>query len=146
MKRSELAGAAILAGAAYLTAKFTAPTTPMHAPVFLAAGLMMVAAGRLADRIWDGTMLEAVRPSPGTADLLWRMPFRLMGGAVGFTVAMLGAKRLDLIDLRDIPVVEIFATGALLAAAFHAAVPATRRLRKALRGEGEPPNQKRERP
>lgn len=116
--------AAVVAGAAYLTAKFTAPTVPEHAAVFFAAAVLHIVAGRLADRLWDSTMAPVLPASDawgpsGRRGIAARFPFRLLGGGITFTAALLAAKRAGIIPLRDVPVIEIFATGALLSAAYY---------------------------
>lgn len=131
----DLAAAAVVAGGAYLTALLTAPTVPGHAAVFYIAALLMIASGRLSDRLWDSMMPPALtgqEPSDGSGwrRLAVRFPFRLLGGGIAFTVTLLAAKRAGVIPVRDVPVIEIFATGALLAAAYHAIDEGWRALRR----------------
>ena len=105
---------------AYYLAPFTYPGGPLHAAVCLAASLGVVAAGVVADRLWDspvGPALGIAFPAPAT---LARYPFRLLAGGIAVTVVMLAAKRADLLWVADVPVKNIFATGAVLAAGYHA--------------------------
>ena len=120
-----------MAAVSYLTAKFTAPTGPGHAALFLAASVCVIAAGRLADRLWDSTTAPALRPGKNRPGTLSRYPYRLLGGGIAFTVVLLAAKRLGLFPVRDVPVVEIFAAGAVLSAGYHAIVDVWRILRGA---------------
>lgn len=111
---------AVMAGLAYYLAPFTYPGGPHHAAICAAAALAVAWAGVAADRIWDATMAPALGirfPAPAT---LARYPFRLLAGGIAVTVVMLAAKRADLLWVADIPVKNIFATGAALAAFYHA--------------------------
>ncbi len=130
-----------MAGVAFTTAKFTAPTVPEHAAVLYAAAVLLIAAGRLADRLWDSTMAPVLPPSAAWGPSGWRgiaarFPFRLLGGGIAFTALLLAAKRAEIIPVRDVPVIEIFATGALLSAAYHAIGEGWRALRRGAPREG----------
>ena len=117
---ADAAAVAVMAAAAYLWAPYTSPSGPLHAAICLAAALGVVAAGSLADGIWDGSMARALGIAlPGPATLA-RYPFRLLGGGIAVTVVMLGARKAGLLWVEDVPVGEIFATGAALAALYHA--------------------------
>ena len=120
-----------MAAVSYLTAKFTAPTGPGHAALFLAASVCVIAAGRLADRLWDSTMAPVLDFSAPQICLLSRMPFRLLGGGIAFTVTLLAAKRAGVMPVRDIPAIEIFATGAVLSAGYYAVLEGWRMFRGA---------------
>ena len=50
------------------------------------------------------------------------MPFRLLGGGIAFTVVLLGAKRADIIAVKDVPVIDIFSTGVIIACGYYAFV------------------------
>lgn len=135
----DLGVAAVVAGVTYLTAKFTAPTIPEHAAVFYVAAILLIAAGRLADRIWNSTLAPVLTASgttggPGWRNIVARFPFRLIGGGIAFTAVLLAAKRAGIIPVRDVPVIEIFATGALLSAAYHGIDEGWRALRSRARG------------
>jgi hypothetical protein len=104
----------------YFLAPFTRPGGPLHAALCLAASVGVVAAGVVADRIWDETVAPALGPGPGAAGTLARYPFRLLAGGIAVTLVMLAARRADLLWVADVPVKNIFATGAVLAAAYHA--------------------------
>lgn len=119
MRRTDLAAASIMAAVSFLTAKFTAPTSLAHVAVFFAASILLIAAGRLADRVWDATLAPALRFSAPQICILSRLPFRLLGGGIAFTVVLLVAKRAQIIPVRDIPVIELFSTGVVLSAAYY---------------------------
>jgi hypothetical protein len=118
-----------MAAVLYLTAAFTAPTEPVHAVVFLAASFGVIVSGRLADRLWDSTVLPALRISSPQLCILSRLPFRLLGGGIAFTVALLAARWADFAPVRDVPVMDIFFTGAILSAGYHATVEGWRHRR-----------------
>lgn len=122
----DLGAAAVMAAVSYLAAKFTAPTGPEHAALFLAASVGVIAAGNLADRLWDSTTAPALHMTRPALQTLSRYPYRLLGGGIAFTVVLLAARRAGLVPVRDIPVAEIFATGTVLAAAYHATADAWR--------------------
>jgi hypothetical protein len=108
-----------MAALTYYLAPFTWPGGPLHAAICLAAALAVAGAGIVADRIWDATAAPALGiayPAPAT---LARYPFRLLAGGIAVTVVMLAAKRADLLWVADVPVKNIFATGAALAAFYH---------------------------
>jgi hypothetical protein len=119
-----------MASVCYLTAKFTSPTAPAHAAVFLAASVCVIAAGRLADRLWDSTTAPALGMRAAWLRAVARYPYRLLGGAIAFSAVLLTAKRSGFIPLRDVPVIEIFAAGAVLSAGYHAAGDAWRSIRR----------------
>lgn len=133
LTRGDLAAASVMAAVTYLAAKFPAPTGPVHAAVFFAASVLLIAAGRLADRLWDSTMAPALRFSAPQLCIISRFPFRLLGGGIAFTVALLAAKRAGIVPVRDIPAVEIFMTGVVLSACYHAFVEGWKYLRGNLR-------------
>ena len=140
LTRGDFAAASVMAAVSYLTAKFTAPTGPGHAAVFFAASVMLIAAGRLADRLWDSTMAPALRFSAPQLCILSRFPFRLLGGGIAFTVVLLAAKRADIVPVRDVPAIEIFATGVVLSAGYYAFAEGWKYLRGYLRpGTGDTP-------
>jgi hypothetical protein len=105
---------------AYYWAPSTWPGGPLHAAICLAASLGVAAAGVVADRIWDATVAPALGIPFAAPATLARYPFRLLGGGIAVTVVMLAAKRADLLWVADVPVKNIFATGAALAAIYHA--------------------------
>jgi hypothetical protein len=108
-----------MTASAYFLAPFTWPGGPLHAAVCLLASIGAVAAGVVADRIWDATVAPALGFAPGARATILRYPFRLLAGGVAVTLVMLAAKRADLLWVADVPVKNIFATGAALAAGYH---------------------------
>jgi hypothetical protein len=104
---------------AYYLAPFTWPGGPLHAAFCFAASIGVAVAGVVADRIWDATVSPALGLRPGAGATLARYPFRLLAGGMAVTVVMLAAKRADLLWVADVPVKNIFATGAVLAAGYH---------------------------
>jgi hypothetical protein len=108
-----------MTASAYYLAPFTRPGGALHAAVCLLASLGAVAAGIVADRIWEATVAPALGLAPGARATILRYPFRLLAGGVAVTLVMLAAKRADLLWVADVPVKDIFATGAALAAGYH---------------------------
>lgn len=109
-----------MGGAAYAWAPFAYPSGPVHAAVFLAAALLVIASRRIADHLWDATAGAPLVTGPPVLAALARYPFRLLGGGAAFTVAMLSAKRAEVLWVNDVPVINIFTAGAILAAVYNA--------------------------
>ena len=105
----------------YVTADLSAPVTPVHATVFLAASLAIVGAGRLSDRLWDTTALPALGFTGPRLCVLTRLPYRFIGGGMAFTVILLAAKKMGIIPINDIPVSDLFMTGGILSVSFYGA-------------------------
>ena len=116
---------------AYFLAPYTSPSGPLHAAICLAAALAVAGAGAVADRLWNAAIAPSLGPMRPAAAAMARYPFRLLAGGIAVTVAMLTAKRAGLLWVEDVPVKEIFASGALLALAWHLARESRPRARAA---------------
>jgi hypothetical protein len=108
-----------MAAAMYVTANFTSPTVPFHAVVFLTASASLIAAGRAADRLWDGMVLPVVRFTTPRLCIVSRLPFRFLAGGIAFTTVLLTAKKTGMAPVRDIPVMDLFMTGGIMSLCYY---------------------------
>jgi len=121
--------ALVMAGAMFATANFTSPAVPSHFAVFLAASLCMIGAGRVSDRLWDGITVPALQFGSPRLCLLSRAPFRFMSGGIAFTTVLLVSKKMGWAPVRDIPVLDLFMTGGILAVCYYGFVGGVRGFR-----------------
>ncbi len=117
--RRGAAAALVMTAVMYLTANFSSQTVPVHAVVFLAASLAIMAAGRVSDRLWDGMVAPALRYTSPQFCLVSRLPFRFLAGGIAFTTILLISKKLELVPVRDIPVLDLFMTGGILSVCYY---------------------------
>ncbi|HLB00366.1 MAG TPA: hypothetical protein VJO14_03180 [Bacteroidota bacterium] len=110
---------AVMAAALFLTAGLTGPTVPLHAIVFLGASASVIAAGRVADRLWDSMIAPALGFTSPPLCLVSRLPFRFLGGGIAFTTILLASKKAGLVPVNVIPVVHIFMTGGILSVSYY---------------------------
>jgi hypothetical protein len=94
----------------------------LHAWTFtghLIAGLSMVAMLWGFDRLWDHS--TAIFERPARILLRWgsRVPFWYIGGAVGYVVGMLVAKKAGMLAFYDIPVRALFEFGGVAGTLFQ---------------------------
>jgi len=121
--------AIVMAAVMYLTANFTSPIVPLHALVFLVASAFLVASGRVSDRLWDGMVAPALRFTSPQLCLVSRLPFRFLAGGIAFTTILLTSKKLGLVPVRDVPVMDLFMTGGILSICYYGFMEGFRSLR-----------------
>ncbi len=120
----------------YLTAAFTSPTVPSHAAVFLAASVSVIAAGRVSDRLWEGTAAPALPQGPPRFRLVSRLPYRFLAGGIAFTMILLVSKKMALAPVRDVPVSDLFWTGGTVSVCYYGFIEGFRVFRE--RASGRP--------
>ena len=86
---------------------------------FQIVGFLLAAAGLLllnlaAVGIWRSLAVPLIASSRGIVRYLTAVPFWFLGGAIGYTIGMLTAKKLGLLEFWDQPIAPIVLDGGLL--------------------------------
>lgn len=93
-----------------------------HVFGYILIGASVALFGWRVDRLWYLTFAPMIRKTMSWIGFISRIPFWYFGGAVGYVLGLLIAKKLFLLTVYDIPMKPFFLFGGIVGIAVHSSI------------------------